>query len=77
MVPIGTSFSFLAYLTQVVTYLFSLRSNSTPLECDSLNAPFSIDIAPLRGEESAKKTLLKRSKPVSSNLGYLTDPISL
>ena len=44
--------------------------HSTPLECDSLNAPFSIEIAPLRGEESAKKTLLKRSKLVSSNLGY-------
>ena len=56
-------------ITQVATYLFSLRSHSTPLECDSLNAPFSIDIAPLWGEESAEKTLLKRSKLVSSNLG--------
>ena len=33
-------------------YLFSLRSNSTPLECKCLNTPFSIDIPPLWGEEA-------------------------
>ena len=35
--------------------LFSLRSNSTPLECGSVDTPFSIDISPLRGGESARK----------------------
>ena len=42
-------------ITQVAIYYSHCEAIALPLECDSLNTPFSIDIAPLRGEESAKK----------------------
>ena len=40
------------YLSLLKPKLPSTYSHSTPLECERLNTRFSIDIPPLRGEES-------------------------
>ena len=52
--------------TQVATFY----THSTPLECRSLNMPFSIDISPLWGRESGPKTSVNRPKFISGKLGY-------
>ena len=49
-----------------VTYLCTWHSAGV----QEVVAPVSIDISSLRGEESAQDSPLKRSRFVSSNLGY-------
>ena len=44
--------------------------HSTPTGCNYSHQPLAIDIAPLRGGESARETPLKPPKFVSGNLRY-------